>query len=150
MVHASCSIDFWGNIEDKVPGADGPSALAKQGLQGGAGLAVEQLQSPYQPAAIETNHRNHVGGYAQGKQIKVNVELRGIQSCRLVGTAPEQEAHAAAGEVVMTKIAVGAKRVEHGKGIGQTVFGLVVVGDNNVDSERDGVVNLVKGFDAAV
>ena len=65
MVHAPCGIDFWGNIEDEVSGADGPSALAKQGLQGGSGLAVEELQAPYQPAAIESYHRNHVGGYAQ-------------------------------------------------------------------------------------
>jgi hypothetical protein len=80
----------------------------------------------------------------------MNVELRGIQSCRLVGTAPEQEAHAAAGEVVVTKSAVDSERVEYGKRVGQAVFGLVVVGHDDVDSERHGVVNLVKGFDAAV
>ena len=50
----------------------------------------------------------------------------------------------------MTKVAIGSERVEHGKRVGQAVFGLVVVGHDDVDSERDGVVHLVKGFDAAV
>jgi hypothetical protein len=50
----------------------------------------------------------------------------------------------------MTKSAVGSERVEHGKRVGQAVFGLVVVGYDDVDSERYGVVNLVKGFNSAV
>ena len=50
----------------------------------------------------------------------------------------------------MAEPAVAPQRVEYGQGIGQALFGLVVVGNDHVEAEGHGVVDFVKGLHPAV
>mgnify|MGYP006206267425 CR=1 FL=1 len=85
MVHAPCGIDFWGNIEDEVSGADGPSALAKQGLQptgNGNWEANYATGEPVHGAPGEGKFGNLRSGALEDSNIDITGELVAMMSAQ--------------------------------------------------------------------
>ena len=100
--------------------------------------------------AVLTRDGDDVRGDADGHKLEQPLECAEGDVVALRKGLHELEAHAAAAEMGVGILGVGAFGIEHGHGGGQLVVGHVVVADDEVHAALVGVGHLVDGFDAAV
>jgi hypothetical protein len=100
--------------------------------------------------AILARDGDDVRGDADGHELEQPLECAEGDVVALRKGLHELKAYAAATEMGVGILGVGAFGIEHGHGLRQLVVGHVVVADDEVHAALVGVGHLVDGFDAAV
>ena len=147
------AFDARGEAEDDV--ADGARGEVDPGhvgelLEAEPGPRAQPLQPLGHQHPVLAVERDEVAGRGDGDEVEPVHRRLGIGAETSERGLDELEPDPAAAELLERVGAVGPLRVQHGRGVGEDVRGLVVVADDEVEPLLFRVLGLLAGGDAAV
>ena len=153
VLHTSGGVDTWSNLEDDVAHGDVAAAESTDvddGFQTHTGILIENLQAMEGEDTVLIDHRHHVGGNAHGTEVQQRNQPREGNAIVLGKSLHEFEAHPATTKLFERIRVVGALGVEDGHSGRHLLIGHMVVADDEVDTQRLGIGDLLDSLYAAV